>query len=82
MRIAPSYNILIHQLDVKITFLYGDLEEEIYMRNPKGFIMKEQEQKVCKLVKSLYGLKQAPKQRHQKFDETILLYGFKLNQSD
>ena len=80
--IAPSYNILIHQLDVKITFLYGDLEEEIYMRNPKGFIMKEQEQKVCKLVKSLYGLKQAPKQWHQKFDETILLYGFKLNQSD
>ena len=40
-------------MDVKTTFLYGDLEEEIYMRQPEGFIMKGQEQKVCKLVKSL-----------------------------
>ena len=35
-----------------------------------------------KLVKSLYGIKQAPKQWHQKFDETILSFGFKLNQAD
>ena len=51
--IASSYNLVIHQMDVKTTFLYGDLEEEIYMRQPEGFIMKGQEQKVCKLVKSL-----------------------------
>ena len=44
--------------------------------------MEGQEQKVCKLVKSLYGLKQAPEQWHQKFDETIFSFGFKLNQAD
>ena len=47
-------------MDVKMTFLYGDLEEEIYMKQPEGFIMKGQESKVCNLIKSLYGLMQAP----------------------
>ena len=49
-------------MDVKIAFLNSDLEEQIYMDQPEGFIAKGQENKVCKLVKSLYGLKQAPKQ--------------------
>ena len=52
------------------------------MKQPKGFILKGQEFKVCKLSKSLYGLKQAAKQWHQKFDATILYFGFKLNQAD
>ena len=69
-------------MDVKTAFLYGELDEEVYMKQPEGFVLKGQEQKVCKLVKSLYGLKQAPKQWHQKFDETILSFGFKLNQVD
>ena len=44
-------------MDVKTTFFYGGLEEEIYTRQPKGFTMKGKEQKVCKLVMSLNGLK-------------------------
>ena len=55
-------NLEVHQMDVKTTFLNGDLEEEIYMEQPEGFSALGQEKKVCKLVKSLYGLKQAPKQ--------------------
>ncbi|GKG09175.1 retrotransposon protein, putative, ty1-copia subclass, partial [Tanacetum coccineum] len=69
-------------MDVKTTFLNGDLEEEIYMNQPEGFIAPRQEGKVCRLVKSLYGLKQALKQWHQKFDHTMLESGFKINECD
>ena len=48
-------------MDVKIAFLNEELEEEIYMDQPDGFVANGQEGKVCKLLKSLYGLKQAPK---------------------
>ncbi|KAL0533174.1 hypothetical protein IC582_030389 [Cucumis melo] len=60
--ITALNNLLIHQMDVKTAFLNGDLEEEIYMEQPEGFIVHGQESKVCKLNKSLYGLKQALKQ--------------------
>ena len=63
-------------MDVKIAFLNGDLEEEIYMTQPEGCVADGQENKVCELLKSLYGLKQAPKQWHGKFNETLLVGGF------
>jgi hypothetical protein len=44
-------------MDVKTTFLNGELEEEIYMDQPNGCVTNGQENKVCKLLKSLYGLK-------------------------
>nr|KYP72463.1 Retrovirus-related Pol polyprotein from transposon TNT 1-94 [Cajanus cajan] len=69
-------------MDVKTAFLNGDLEEEIYMNQPEGFIEPGMENKVCKLVKSLYGLKQAPKQWHDKFDQVVSSYGFQFNNSD
>ena len=55
--IGALYNLEIHQIDFKMTFLNGDLNEEIYMEQPEGFVVQGQEKKVCKLVKSLYGLK-------------------------
>ena len=64
------------------TFLNGDLDEEIYMEQPKGFVLLGTEKKVCKLVKSLCRLKQAPKQWHEKFDGTILSSGFTHNNAD
>jgi len=60
--VVASYGLIFHQIDVKTTFLNGELDEEIYMDQPEGFIADGQENKVCKLLKSLYGLKQAPKQ--------------------
>ena len=56
--IASIYKLIVHQMDVKTAFLNGDIEEEIYMKQPKGCVVPGQEHKVCKLVKSLYGLKQ------------------------
>ena len=46
-------------MDVKTAFLNGNLDEEIYMMQPKGFIAKNQEHMVCKLKRSIYRLKQA-----------------------
>ena len=60
--LAFIHKLLIHQIDVKIAFLNGDLEEEIYMLQSKECIILGQENRVCKLHKSLYGLKQVPKQ--------------------
>ena len=74
--------LIIHQMDVKTTFLNGELEEEIYMEQPDGFVVKGEERKVCKLLKSLYGLKQAPKQWHEKFDRTLTSAGFVINEAD
>nr|GFA35690.1 zinc finger, CCHC-type [Tanacetum cinerariifolium] len=82
LALAAIHNLVIHQMDVKTAFLNGDLDKEVYMKQPEGFIMPGNEHKVCKLVKSLYGQKQAPKQWHQKFDEVVLSSGFHLNQSD
>ena len=80
--LATVYGLQIHQMDVKTAFLNGDLEEEIYMEQPEGFITRGNEEKVCRLVKSLYGLKQAPKQWHAKFDNVMLSNGFKINECD
>ncbi|KAL0399806.1 UNVERIFIED_CONTAM: Retrovirus-related Pol polyprotein from transposon TNT 1-94 [Sesamum radiatum] len=71
--LVSVYSLPIHQMDVKITFLYGELEEEINMDQSEGFVAHSNKHKVCKLVKSLYGLKQAPKQWHEKFDKLFLL---------
>jgi hypothetical protein len=61
LSLAASHGLLVYQMDVKTAFLNRELEEEIYMDQPNGFIAKGQEGKVCKLLKSLYVLKQAPK---------------------
>ncbi|GJU80744.1 zinc finger, CCHC-type containing protein [Tanacetum coccineum] len=78
---ALIYSLIIHQIDVKTAFLNSELNEEVYMKQPQGFIMLGNENKVCKLIKSLYGLKQTPKQWHKKFDEVVLSNGYLLNQA-
>jgi hypothetical protein len=82
LSLAASHGLLIHQMDVKTTFLNRELEEKIYRTQPYGFIVKGQEDKVCKLIKSLYGLKQAPKEWHEKFDVTLISAGFSVNEAD
>ena len=57
-----QYELELDQLDMKTTFLNGDLEEEIYMSQLTGFKTARKENMVCKLKTSLYGLKQSPRQ--------------------
>lgn len=67
------------QFDVKTAFLYGDLEETIFMEQPFGF---EVDDRVCMLKKSLYGLKQAPRQWNKKINKFFLDYGLIQSKSD
>jgi hypothetical protein len=69
-------------MDVKKTFVHGDMEEEIYMKKPEGFVLKEKKEKVCKLKMSMYGLKQSPRMWYQKFDTYMLGLGFTRSKED
>jgi hypothetical protein len=82
LSLATSHGLIVHQMDVKTTFLNGELDEEIYMEQPPGFVANGQEGMVCKLLKSLYSLKQAPKQWREKFDRTLTSAGFVVNEGD
>jgi len=66
-------------MDVKIVFLKGDLEENVYMDQPMGFSIDGKEHMVCKLKKSIYGLKQASRWWYLKFNDIIVSFGFKEN---
>jgi hypothetical protein len=82
LSLAASHGLLVNQMDIKTTFLNGEFEEEIYMTQPNGFVVKGQEDKVCRLLKSLYGPNQSPKQLHKKFDVTLTSVGFSVNEID
>ena len=64
-----------------MAFLNGELEEEVYMMQPKGFTSID-ESKVCKLHKSIYGLKQASQSWNKRFDKCIKTYGFVKNREE
>jgi hypothetical protein len=76
MSLAVTLDLDIEQMDVKIVFLHGDLEEEIYMRQPEGFVVKGKQELVCKIKRSIYGLKQSPRMWYHNFYTYILSLGF------
>ena len=82
MAMVAHYDMELHQMDVKTAFLNGELSEEIFMKQPEGFIEPGNEHLVCKLNRSIYGLKQASRQWYLKFDSVISCFGFKENQVD
>ena len=79
LSIVAYYDYEIWQMDVKIAFINSNLEEEIYMIQPEGFIAKNQEHMVCKLKRSIYGFKQASRSWNIRFDQAIKLFGFEQN---
>ena len=76
LAIAAYHDYEIWQMDVKTAFLNGNLEEEVYMSQPEGFVSSGRPNQVCKLKKSIYGLKQASRSWNIHFDETIKGFGF------
>ncbi|KAG8479822.1 hypothetical protein CXB51_029312 [Gossypium anomalum] len=68
LALVAQLNLDLAQLDVKTAFLHGELEEEIYMTQPKGYEDAGGRNWVCKLNKSLYGLKQSPREWYKRFD--------------
>ena len=69
-------------MDVKLVFLHGDLDEEIYMEQPQGFIVAGSEHLVCHLQKALYGLKQASRAWNLQFHGVLEELGFTCTYSD
>jgi hypothetical protein len=82
LALVAHYDLELHQMDVKTAFLNGDLLENVYMAQHKGFAVKGKEHMGCHLRKSIYGLKQSSRQWYLKFDETIRSFGFKENEED
>jgi hypothetical protein len=82
LAIAAYFNYEIWQMDVKTTFLNGNIEKELYMVQPEGFIDSKDANKVCKLQRSVYGLKQASQIWNLHFGEVIKGFGFVQKISD
>ena len=76
LSLVVNSNWVLHQLDVKNTFLNVDLEEEVFMSPPPGFEESVGVGKVCKLKKSLYGLKQSPTVWFERFGKVKKHYGY------
>ncbi|UYV72081.1 hypothetical protein LAZ67_9001762 [Cordylochernes scorpioides] len=72
--------VIPQQKDVQTAFLYGDLEEEIFMLQPPGY--EKGNNKICYLMKSIYGLKQASRMWNKKLDELLTNAGMKQSAND
>eukprot|EP00253_Pinus_taeda_P029951 PITA_29951 len=69
-------------MDVKYAFLNGDLEEEVYIEQPDGFILGNDPKLVCRIRKALYGLKRAPKAWYYRLDKYLHQQGFSKGSTD
>ncbi|GKA69801.1 putative ribonuclease H-like domain-containing protein, partial [Tanacetum coccineum] len=67
----------VYQMDVKSTFLYGTIEEEVYVHQPPGFVDPVHPNKVYKVIKALYGLHQAPRAWYETLSSFLLENGFR-----
>lgn len=76
INLAATSGWEIHHLDVKTTFLHGDLKETVYVMQPEGFEVKGKEDKVYRLKKALYGLKQAPRAWNDKLNKILIGFNF------
>lgn len=82
LAVASKQLIVLHQFDGKTAYLHGELEEEVFMRQPPGFVVSGRENLVCRLRKSIYGLKQSARCWNQTLHEGLLGLQFKQSRFD
>ncbi|CAH9051136.1 unnamed protein product [Cuscuta europaea] len=82
LTLVISFGWGIRQFDVKNAFLHGNLTEEVYMRQPRGFIHPHFPNHICRLCKAIYGLKQAPRAWFHRFSSFLLQHNFSCSKSD
>ena len=80
--VAVQKGLKLHQLDITAAFLNGHLEEEVFMRQPEGFVVEGKEHLVCRLKQSLYGLKQSPRCWNYTLDTHLKSMGYVQSTSD
>ncbi|PKU83901.1 Retrovirus-related Pol polyprotein from transposon TNT 1-94 [Dendrobium catenatum] len=82
LTIDLNHNWVVSQLDISNAFLHGDLHDEVYMKQPRGFEDSQHPQYVCKLHKSIYGLKQSPRLWYHKLTQSLIQIGFIFSKAD
>ena len=82
LALVAHLDLELFQMDVKTAFLNGNLEEEIYMAQPIGFVTNGQDDKVCRLKRSIYGLKQSSRAWYFRFHEAINAFGLSMVSKD
>jgi hypothetical protein len=82
MALVSHFDLELHHMGVNTSFLNGELVENMFMAQPKGFDMHRKEHMGCHLRRYICGLKQASRQWYLKFDQTIRKFGFEENKED
>ena len=82
LALANAHNLEVHQMDVKTAFLNGEIDCDIYMSQPEGFIDPNKPEHVCKLKKSLYGLKQSARCWNDTLDRYLMSTGYRKSDAD
>ncbi|WVZ84641.1 LOW QUALITY PROTEIN: hypothetical protein U9M48_031648 [Paspalum notatum var. saurae] len=82
LALAATRGWNVHHMDVKSAFLNGDLKEEVYVKQPPGYVVNGQEHRVLRLRKALYGLRQASRAWNQKLDTVLKEMEFKRCESE
>ena len=80
--LSVQNGLKLHQMDITTAFLNGELKEEVYMKQPEGFVVKGQEDLVCRLKRSIYGLKQSGRCWNNTLHEELKKMGFVQSASD
>ena len=73
---AAHEGVIPRQMDIKTAYLHADIDEEIFLEQPEGFVEEGKEDHVCKLQKSLYGLKQSGRNWYQLLSRILEIVGF------